>query len=110
MPPVPSLFWRPVAIVEPVSVIDNRVSGRIQDAKTEIEKSRTETPRRNSRFSSRKWELVGARDRVGTSQRTECREFFDKPANVPKSQNCVAGLKGFEPVNGEFGLRKPPSS
>jgi hypothetical protein len=37
------------AIVEPVSVIDNRVSGRIQDAKTEFEKSRTETGRRNSR-------------------------------------------------------------
>ncbi len=45
-----SLFLRPVTIVEPVSVIDNRVSGRIQDAKTEIEKSRTDTPRRNSRL------------------------------------------------------------
>jgi hypothetical protein len=43
------LFCGRKGIVEPVSVIENRVSGRIQDAKTEIEKSRTETGRRNSR-------------------------------------------------------------
>jgi len=40
-------------IVEPVSVNDKLVSARLQDAKTEIGKSRTETGRRNSRFSAR---------------------------------------------------------
>ena len=45
--------------VEPVSG-EQMSSGTAAAAKTEIGKLRTETGRRNSRFSTRKWELVGA--------------------------------------------------
>ena len=71
-------------IVEPVSVNDKRVSGRLQDAKTEIGKSRTETGRRNSRFSARKWELVGARDGV---VRANARNVGTFPQSLPTRQN-----------------------
>jgi hypothetical protein len=72
------------AIVEPVSVNDKRVSGRLHYAKTEIGKSRTETGRRNSRFSARKWELVGARDGV---VRANARNVGTFPQRLPARQN-----------------------
>ena len=72
------------AIVEPVSVNDKRVSGRLQDSKTEIGKSRTETGRRNLRFSARKWELVGARDGV---VRANARNVGTFPQSLPTRQN-----------------------
>jgi hypothetical protein len=71
-------------IVEPVSVNDNLVSGRLPDAKTEIGKSRTETGRRNSRFSAREWELVGARDGV---VRANARKVGTFPPSLPTRQN-----------------------
>ena len=88
----------------PISVNDKRVSGRLQDAKTEIGKSRPETGRRNSRFSARKWELVGARDGV---VRANARNVGTFPQSLPTRQNnrtVWLGSKDFEPGNGELGL------
>ena len=79
-----------------ISVDNKRVSGRFQDAKTEIGKIRPETAARNLPVSARKHIKSAPRDRAEASLRAEFRDISVKSPNTPKYI--------FEPANGEFGL------